>query len=67
MKKMKKFQTNKYLRKKKVLESRNRREHDGMKGFLNNEQIKLYSITLILWEFKKSMLHWHLVLLHWKV
>jgi hypothetical protein len=32
MKKMKKFQTNKYRRKKKVLESRNRREHDGMKG-----------------------------------
>jgi hypothetical protein len=64
---MKKFQTNKYLRKKKVMESRNRREHVGMKGFKNNEQIKLYSITLILWEFKKSMLHWHLVLLHWKV
>lgn len=41
---MKKFQTNIYLRKKKVVESRNRRQHDGMKGFLNNEQIKLYSI-----------------------
>jgi len=30
---MKKFQNNKYVRKKKVVESRNRREHGEMKGF----------------------------------